>query len=431
MSLQQRIRITSYNVCYTKLLRRKSSVVALGGGVVGDLAGFVAASYMRGVNFIQMPTTILAHDSSVGGKVAVNHRLAKNMIGAFYQPEMVLYDVSSLQTLPDREVRAGLSEMVKHGLIWDQQFADWCGDHAGKLLSRITSYNVCYTKLLRELARRQKGYGRGRRMQIEKDIAAIVGGVRHGYTTGAPVAVVVENNDWTHWRNIMNIEPIEGTDEEKRRVHRPRPGHADLNGGLKYDLKDLRNVLERSSARETAVRVAVGAIAKQFLGRFGIKIGGQVKRIGEIEAPPHQLSLDELIEITEQSSVRVADKATEKKMEEYIDKIKSEGDSIGGIVECIVEGVPVGLGSHVQYDRKLDGRIAQAVMSINAFKGVEIGIGFEAGTIPGSQVHDEILYSEDRGYYRASNRLGGFEGGMTNGMPIVVRGVMKPSYNFV
>jgi len=277
-----------------------------------------------------------------------------------------------------------------------------------------------------ELARRQKGYGRGRRMQIEKDTASIVGGVRHGYTTGAPVAIVVENNDWTHWRNIMNIEPIEGTDEEKRRVHRPRPGHADLNGGLKYDLKDLRNVLERSSARETAVRVAVGAIAKQFLARFDIKIGGQVKRIGEVEAPPHQLSLDELIEITEQSSVRVVDKATEKKMEEYIDKIKADGDSIGGIVECIVEGVPVGLGSHVQYDRKLDGRIAQAVMSINAFKGVEIGIGFEAGTIPGSKVHDEILYSEERGYYRASNRLGGFEGGMTNGMPIVVRGVMKP-----
>lgn len=277
-----------------------------------------------------------------------------------------------------------------------------------------------------ELARRQKGYGRGRRMQIEKDIASIVGGVRHGYTTGAPVAVVVENNDWTHWRNIMNIEPVEGTDEEKRRVHRPRPGHADLNGGLKYNLKDLRNVLERSSARETAVRVAVGAIAKQFLSRFSIKIGGQVKRIGEIEAPPHQLSLDELIEITEQSSVRVADKATEQKMEEYIDRIKKEGDSIGGIVECIVEGVPIGLGSHVQYDRKLDGRIAQAVMSINAFKGVEIGIGFEAGTLPGSQVHDEIMYSEERGYYRASNRLGGFEGGMTNGMPLVVRGVMKP-----
>lgn len=277
-----------------------------------------------------------------------------------------------------------------------------------------------------ELARRQKGYGRGRRMQIEKDTAEIVGGVRHGLTTGAPVAVVVANNDWTHWRNIMNIEPVPGSDEEKRRVHRPRPGHADLNGGLKYNLKDLRNVLERSSARETAVRVAVGAIAKQLLAHFGIKIAGQVIRIGEIEAPPHQLPIDELIEKTENSSVRVADPETEKLMEAYIDKIKEEGDSIGGVVECIVEGVPVGLGSHVQYDRKLDGRIAQAVVSINAFKGVEIGIGFEAGRLPGSKVHDEILYSEERGYHRASNRLGGFEGGMTNGMPIVVRGVMKP-----
>ena len=277
-----------------------------------------------------------------------------------------------------------------------------------------------------QLHRRQKGYGRGRRMQIEKDTAQIVGGVRHGYTTGAPIALVVENKDWTHWRNIMNVEPIEGSDEEKRRMHRPRPGHADLNGGLKYNLKDLRNVLERSSARETTVRVACGAVARQFLEQFGIKIGGQVIRIGEIEAPPHQLSLDELIERTEQSSVRVVDKETEQKMEAYIDQIKKEGDSIGGIVECIIEGVPVGLGSHVQYDRKLDGRIAQGVMSINAFKGVEVGIGFEAGILRGSQVHDEIMYDPERGYHRASNRLGGFEGGMTNGMPIVVRGVMKP-----
>ncbi|MFD3258856.1 chorismate synthase [Paenibacillus lentus] len=277
-----------------------------------------------------------------------------------------------------------------------------------------------------ELARRQKGYGRGRRMQIEKDTAQIVGGVRHGYTTGAPIALVVENNDWKHWKSIMNIEPIEGTDEEKRRVHRPRPGHADLNGGLKYGHKDLRNVLERSSARETAIRVACGAVAKQLLGHFGIKIAGQVIRIGEIEAPAHSLPIDELIRVTEASTVRVADLETEKRMEAYIDRIKADGDSIGGVVECIVEGVPVGLGSHVQYDRKLDGRIAQAVMSINAFKGVEIGIGFEAGRLPGSQVHDEILYTPERGYHRASNRLGGFEGGMTNGMPIVVRGVMKP-----
>ncbi|MDQ0192984.1 chorismate synthase [Paenibacillus wynnii] len=277
-----------------------------------------------------------------------------------------------------------------------------------------------------QLQRRQKGYGRGRRMQIEKDTAQIVGGVRHGFTTGAPVALVVENKDWTHWKNIMNIEPIPGSDEEKRRVNRPRPGHADLNGGLKYNLTDLRNVLERSSARETAARVACGAVARQLLAVFGVKIAGQVIRIGEIEAPANQLPIDELIELTEQSSVRVVDKETELKMESYIDKIKEEGDSIGGIVECIVEGLPVGLGSYVQSDRKLDGAIAGAVMSINAFKGVEIGIGFEAGRLRGSQVHDEIMYNAEQGYYRASNRLGGFEGGMTNGMPVVVRGVMKP-----
>ncbi|MGN7761786.1 chorismate synthase [Paenibacillus sp. 22594] len=277
-----------------------------------------------------------------------------------------------------------------------------------------------------QLQRRQKGYGRGRRMQIEKDTAEIVGGVRHGNTTGAPVALVVENKDWTHWKNIMNIEPIPGSDEDKRRVNRPRPGHADLNGGLKYNLTDLRNVLERSSARETAARVAVGAVARQLLAAFGVKIAGQVIRIGEIEAPANDLPIDELIEQTEASSVRVVDKETEQKMEAYIDKIKEEGDSIGGIVECIVEGLPVGLGSYVQYDRKLDSAIAGAVMSINAFKGVEIGIGFEAGKLRGSQVHDEIMYEASRGYYRASNRLGGFEGGMTNGMPVVVRGVMKP-----
>ncbi|WP_342414684.1 chorismate synthase [Paenibacillus sp. FSL R10-2782] len=277
-----------------------------------------------------------------------------------------------------------------------------------------------------QLHRRQKGYGRGRRMQIEKDTANIAGGVRHGYTTGAPIALIVENNDWKHWQNIMNIEPIEGSDEEKRRVHRPRPGHADLNGGLKYNLKDLRNVLERSSARETAIRVACGGLARQLLAEFGIKVAGQVIRIGEIEAPYRELPIDELIAVTEASSVRVTDSETEKKMEAYIDQIKQEGDSVGGVVECIVEGVPIGLGSHVQYDRKLDARIAQGVMSINAFKGVEIGIGFEAGELRGSQVHDEILHDDERGYHRRTNRLGGFEGGMTNGMPVVVRGVMKP-----
>ncbi|WP_123040797.1 chorismate synthase [Cohnella candidum] len=277
-----------------------------------------------------------------------------------------------------------------------------------------------------QLQRRQKGHGRGRRMQIETDTAQIVGGVRHGRTTGAPVALVVENKDWKHWTTVMNVEPIEGNDEAKRRVHRPRPGHADLNGGLKYNLKDLRNVLERSSARETAARVAVGAIARQFLEKFGIKVAGHVVSIRDIVAETPNLPIDELIRVTEESPVRVADKAAEQRMIDLIDQTKADGDTIGGTVECIVEGVPVGLGSHVQWDRKLDGRIAQAVMSINAFKGVEIGIGFEAGRRPGSLVHDPILYSEEKGYHRASNNAGGFEGGMTNGEPIVVRGVMKP-----
>ncbi|WP_276351611.1 chorismate synthase [Cohnella caldifontis] len=277
-----------------------------------------------------------------------------------------------------------------------------------------------------QLQRRQKGHGRGRRMQIETDTAQIVGGVRHGRTTGAPVALVVENKDWKHWTSVMNVEPIEGGDEAKRRVHRPRPGHADLNGGLKYNLKDLRNVLERSSARETAARVAVGAVARQLLEKFGIQVAGHVVSIGNVEAEAPNLPIDELIRVTEESPVRVADKAAEQRMIELIDKTKEEGDSIGGVVECIVTGVPVGLGSHVQWDRKLDGRIAQAVVSINAFKGVEIGIGFEAARRPGSQVHDPILYSEEKGYHRASNNAGGFEGGMTNGEPIVVRGVMKP-----
>lgn len=277
-----------------------------------------------------------------------------------------------------------------------------------------------------QLQRRQKGHGRGRRMQIETDTAQIVGGVRHGRTTGAPVAVIVENKDWKHWTSVMNVEPIEGGDETKRRVFRPRPGHADLNGGLKYNLRDLRNVLERSSARETAARVAVGAIARQLLGQFGIKVAGHVVSIGGIEAAAPNLPIDELIAVTEESPVRVADKDAEQKMIELIDQMKKDGDTIGGVVECIVSGLPVGLGSHVQWDRKLDGRIAQAVVSINAFKGVEVGIGFEAARIPGSQVHDEILYSEEQGFHRGSNRAGGFEGGMTTGEPIVVRGVMKP-----
>jgi len=280
-----------------------------------------------------------------------------------------------------------------------------------------------------ELARRQKGHGRGRRMQIEKDTVQITGGVRHGYTLGSPVALVVENNDWKHWTKIMGQDPIgpEEAEEMKRKISRPRPGHADLNGALKYGHRDMRNVLERSSARETTARVAAGAVAKKLLKELGIEIASHVVEIGGVKAEVSEYeSIQQLQEISENSPVRCLDPEAEKKMMQAIDTAKEQGDSIGGIVEVICEGMPPGVGSYVHYDRKLDAKLAGAMMSINAFKGVEIGIGFEAAHKPGSEVHDEIVWSEDRGYYRKSNRLGGFEGGMTNGMPVVVRGVMKP-----
>lgn len=284
-------------------------------------------------------------------------------------------------------------------------------------------------ELNEELARRQKGYGRGRRMQIEKDRVQVLSGVRHGKTTGAPIALVVENKDWKNWTDIMGAEPITEEQEKnmKKRVTRPRPGHADLNGAIKYGHRDLRNVLERSSARETAARVAVGAVAKQILAAFGIHVGGHVVRIGSVKAKEADYpSLQQLKKVTEESPVRCYDEEAAQRMMAAIDQAKDNGDSIGGVVEVIVEGAPVGLGSHVHYDRKLDGRIAQAVMSINAFKGVEFGLGFEAAERFGSQVHDEIVRDEKNGYSRKTNNLGGFEGGMTTGMPIVVRGVMKP-----
>lgn len=277
-----------------------------------------------------------------------------------------------------------------------------------------------------QLQRRQKGYGRGLRMQIEKDTIQIKGGIRHGKTTGAPIALVVENNDWTHWTKVMGAEPVEEDSEVRRRIQRPRPGHADLNGGLKYNQKDLRNILERSSARETTIRVACGAVARELLAEFGIKVAGQVLRIGDVEAIRSNLPLDELSRITEESPVRVVDKDAEERMIAAIVAAKADGDTLGGYVEVIIEGLPVGLGSHVQWDRKLDGRIAQAVLSIQAFKGVEFGIGFEAGRLRGSKVHDEIKYTPEHGFYRSTNNAGGIEGGMTTGEPIIVRGVMKP-----
>jgi chorismate synthase len=280
-----------------------------------------------------------------------------------------------------------------------------------------------------ELARRQQGYGRGRRMQIEKDTVEILSGVRHGQTLGSPIALVVKNNDWKHWTKIMGADPLEEgqEDEVKRKITRPRPGHADLNGAIKYGHRDMRNVLERSSARETTVRVAAGAVAKQLLSLVGVTLVSHVVEIGGIKASADsQLSIDELKQRTELSPVRCADPEVEQDMMDAIDNAKKNGDSIGGVVEVIAAGMPSGVGSYVQYDRKLDAKLAAAIVSINAFKGVEFGIGFEAASKPGSEVHDEIVWDQENGYTRKTNRLGGFEGGMTTGMPIVVRGVMKP-----
>ncbi len=283
-----------------------------------------------------------------------------------------------------------------------------------------------------ELKRRQGGHGRGRRMQIETDTVEITSGIRHGKTLGSPVALVVTNDDWKHWTKIMGAEPLpEGVDpnEIKRQISRPRPGHADLVGGIKYGHRDLRNVLERSSARETTVRVAVGAVAKILLEQLGIRIVAHVVEIGGITIDRQAVegkSVEEIRAIVEEDPCYCVDPEASAKMVALIDETKKAGDTIGGVVEIIVEGMPAGVGSYVHYDRKLDGKLAQAMLSINAFKGVEFGIGFDAAHVPGSQVHDEIIWDEEQGYTRRTNRLGGLEGGMSTGMPIVVRGVMKP-----
>ncbi|WP_322408742.1 chorismate synthase [Staphylococcus aureus] len=279
----------------------------------------------------------------------------------------------------------------------------------------------------KEMFKRQGGYGRGRRMQIEKDTVEIVSGVRNGYTLGSPITMVVTNDEFTHWRKIMGAAPISEEEREnmKRTITKPRPGHADLVGGMKYNHRDLRNVLERSSARETAARVAVGALCKVLLQQLDIDIYSRVVEIGGIkdkdfyDSETFKANLD-------RNDVRVIDDSIAQAMRDKIDEAKNEGDSIGGVVQVVVENMPVGVGSYVHYDRKLDGKIAQGVVSINAFKGVSFGEGFKAAEKPGSEIQDEILYNSEIGYYRGSNHLGGLEGGMSNGMPIIVNGVMKP-----
>ncbi|HEM2547785.1 TPA: chorismate synthase [Streptococcus suis] len=278
-----------------------------------------------------------------------------------------------------------------------------------------------------DLKRRQGGYGRGSRMQIETDRVEITAGVRHGKTTGAPITLNVTNKDHQKWLDIMAVEDVEEKLKSKRRIKHPRPGHADLVGGMKYRFDDLRNSLERSSARETTMRVAVGAVAKRILAELDIEIANHVVVFGgkEIDVPDG-LTVAEIKERAAKSEVSIVNQEREEEIKAYIDQIKRDGDTIGGVVETIVGGVPVGLGSYVQWDKKLDAKLAQAVVSINAFKGAEFGVGFQAGYLKGSQVMDEILWSEQVGYTRRTNNLGGFEGGMTNGEPLVIRGVMKP-----
>ena len=278
-----------------------------------------------------------------------------------------------------------------------------------------------------ELKRRQGGYGRGARMKIESDKVEITSGVRHGRTMGGPITLNVTNLDHQKWLDIMNVADVNDKKKELRKITKPRPGHADLVGGMKYRFDDLRNSLERSSARETTMRVAVGAVAKRLLEEIGVEVASHIVSFGGIDVEiPENLTVSEIKKRARQSEVSIVNPEREEEIRSYIDQIKKDGDTIGGIVETIVGGVPVGLGSYVQWDRKLDAKIAQGVVSINAFKGVEFGIGFEAGRLKGSQVMDEILWSKEDGFTRRTNNLGGFEGGMTNGEPIIVRGVMKP-----
>ncbi len=312
----------------------------------------------------------------------------------------------------------------------------------------------------RQLARRQGGYGRGGRMRIEQDRVRFLAGVRGGFTLGSPLALYIENRDWASWQEIM--DPGAAARLDLRVVTRPRPGHADLAGALKYGHRDIRNVLERASARETAARVAAGSVARRLLEELGIEIIGHVVRIGPVAAPELDLirempptppggagngpdeaeeeggcgpgrpggspgvDLRRLREILDASPVYCLHRETAEAMMREIDRAREAGDSLGGVFEIRVYGLPPGLGSYAHWDRRLDGRLAGALMSIQAIKGVEIGLGFAGAALPGSQVHDEIFYSRERGFYRRTNRAGGLEGGVTNGEPLIVRAAMKP-----
>ena len=300
----------------------------------------------------------------------------------------------------------------------------------------LAGFPIDVGKINHDLWRRQQGYGRGGRMLIEKDEAQIRSGIRWGETLGSPVAVGIENRDWKNWTKKMS--PLAGDRDDRIAVTKPRPGHADLNGVLKYDRRDIRDILERASARDTVSRTAAGSFAKQLLAPFGVCVMAYIRSIGNVNADLDGLSYEETFSRSEESPVRTADGAAEEKMIALIEECKKEGNTLGGIFEVVALGLPPGLGSHTQWDRKLDGRLAQALMSIQAIKGVEVGLGFEMARRRGSQVHDEIFFDPEKmvtegtprivptGFYRGSNNSGGTEGGMTNGAPLVARVAMKP-----
>lgn len=282
----------------------------------------------------------------------------------------------------------------------------------------------------RELQRRMMGYGRGARMKIESDRVEFLSGVRAGETIGSPIAMLIWNRDWENWSDVMAPEPdVEGASGRRRRVVRPRPGHADLVGALKYARSDARDILERASARETAARVAAGAVCRRLLEEFGVEIGSHVVELGSVAASLPDPLPAPLNPAADESPVRCLDSRASKAMVAAIDAATEARDTLGGVVEVVARGVVLGLGSHVSWDRKLDGRLAQALMSVPAIKGLEIGIGFEAARKPGSEVHDEILRGgpgRSGGIARRTNRAGGLEGGITTGEPIVIRAAMKP-----
>ena len=315
------------------------------------------------------------------------------------------------------------------------------GESHGPCLTTIidgvpAGFSIDVQKINHDLWRRQQGYGRGGRMLIEKDEAQIRSGIRWGETLGSPVALGVENRDWKNWTKKMSPKPEDR--DERLAVTKPRPGHADLTGILKYHHSDIRNVLERASARDTVSRTAVGSFCKQLLAPFGVRVMAYIRSLGSVEAKTEGLTYEEIFARSEESPVRVADKEAEEKMIALIDECKKKGDTLGGIFEVVVLGLPPGLGSHAQWDRKLDGRLARALMSIQAIKGVEVGLGFEMARRHGSEVHDEIFFDPNKmvsegmpriiptGFYRGSNNSGGTEGGMSNGAPLVVRAAMKP-----